>query len=331
MDHILSEVLSWGNTLSNNKKIRYDLEKMSNNFKTILNYKNSFEGLFFEELRCQIDKILEGNLNKEKILLGKILWKEVRKKTLVIMVQLSNNLKHDLSERSLVIILLKKIDGKKTKFKRYFGIVFEKTKQKKLLIQINYAYWKDYTENEDLIQIIDIKQTFRFMELTKEINALNSMKDIHVKLKNIILMPQLNYINRRKINISLPYKNHLLVHFNLSQIKAIGSSFKNHITLIQGPPGTGKTKTILGIISIINIIRKNTISGVFGPKITPEKVIICAPSNAAIDENVIRSTEGYLSNLNFKKKWPLNMIRLGPNYNPGLDHISLENISLLKE
>ena len=53
---------------------------MEKYFKTILKYKNSFESLFFEELRCQIDKILEINLNKEKIFKGKVLVKKAKKK-----------------------------------------------------------------------------------------------------------------------------------------------------------------------------------------------------------------------------------------------------------
>ena len=46
---------------------------------------------------------------------------------------------------------------------------------------------------------------------------------------------------------------------------------KNEILLIQGPPGTGKTHTILGLISMLL-------------KTPHAKILVCAPSNAAIDE-----------------------------------------------
>jgi senataxin len=49
----------------------------------------------------------------------------------------------------------------------------------------------------------------------------------------------------------------------------------NSLLLIQGPPGTGKTHTITGIISML--IYSNI-----------SKVLVCAPSNAAIDEVVTR-------------------------------------------
>ena len=47
--------------------------------------------------------------------------------------------------------------------------------------------------------------------------------------------------------------------------------------LIQGPPGTGKTHTIKGIISMLcQSLDKS------------KKILVCAPSNAAIDEIVTR-------------------------------------------
>jgi len=50
---------------------------------------------------------------------------------------------------------------------------------------------------------------------------------------------------------------------------------ENDIMLIQGPPGTGKTQTITGIISML------IASGV-------SKILVCAPSNAGVDEVITR-------------------------------------------
>ena len=58
----------------------------------------------------------------------------------------------------------------------------------------------------------------------------------------------------------------------------------NDILLIQGPPGTGKTHTILGLVSLL---LKNDMRS---------KILICAPSNAAIDEISARlATKGILN------------------------------------
>ena len=97
------------------------------------------------------------------------------------MIQLSNELIYDLNEKNLVIILLEKTFAKKEKTESYFGMISKK-KKRKLLVEINYLHWKDFQENESLVQIIDIKHTFRFMELSKEISVLNSMRNIDPNL-----------------------------------------------------------------------------------------------------------------------------------------------------
>lgn len=51
---------------------------------------------------------------------------------------------------------------------------------------------------------------------------------------------------------------------------------KSMITLIHGPPGTGKTQTIVGLLDLIHRLDKN-----------PE-ILLCAPSNGAIDELAFR-------------------------------------------
>jgi len=64
---------------------------------------------------------------------------------------------------------------------------------------------------------------------------------------------------------------------------------KNEILLIQGPPGTGKTHTILGLISML---LKND---------HHSKILICAPSNAAIDEISARLAVQGIYNSELKK------------------------------
>ncbi|KAI5191617.1 regulator of nonsense transcripts 1 [Nematocida minor] len=56
---------------------------------------------------------------------------------------------------------------------------------------------------------------------------------------------------------------------NKSQQTAVMTALHKDITLIQGPPGTGKTKTISSIISHLLLDK--------------HRVLVCAPSNAAVD------------------------------------------------
>jgi len=97
-----------------------------------------------------------------------------------------------------------------------------------------------------------------------------------------------------------------LYDVNRSQAKAIMGSYNSEgFSLIQGPPGTGKTKTILGIVGysishqqkegIIAIPRgaadTNSLTNGKGESNGP-KILICAPSNAAVDELVLRLRKG---------------------------------------
>ncbi|GLJ34015.1 hypothetical protein SUGI_0684140 [Cryptomeria japonica] len=85
---------------------------------------------------------------------------------------------------------------------------------------------------------------------------------------------------------------HFMPHnFNDSQasavfqaVNAIESTFSSDIKLIQGPPGTGKTSTLISLLSIL--VHKQF------------KVLVCAPTNAAVSEvamrfiNIVKSPSG---------------------------------------
>ncbi|CAH2355306.1 helicase Sen1p [[Candida] railenensis] len=86
---------------------------------------------------------------------------------------------------------------------------------------------------------------------------------------------------------------------NKSQARAIiGTYGREGFSLIQGPPGTGKTKTILGIVGYylskgendgaIRIEKEENSKG----EGTGPKILVCAPSNAAVDELVLRLRSG---------------------------------------
>ncbi|KAF9425648.1 DEAD-box type RNA helicase [Podila epigama] len=99
---------------------------------------------------------------------------------------------------------------------------------------------------------------------------------------------------------------------NTPQAQAIAGAVEkaNGFTLIQGPPGTGKTKTILGLVGALlaDGARARVAPTVFSSKSgerplqtgTVSRMLVCAPSNAAIDEIVkrlkggIRNSEGVM-------------------------------------
>ncbi|KAI0003929.1 SEN1 N terminal-domain-containing protein [Xylariaceae sp. FL0662B] len=109
-------------------------------------------------------------------------------------------------------------------------------------------------------------------------------------------------------------------HLNPGQAKAILNAKENDaFTLVQGPPGTGKTKTIVAMVGALLTGSFSSASataikrpGALNPsasKGAAKKLLVCAPSNAAVDELVLRLKAGVKTMTgNFHK---LNVLRLG--------------------
>lgn len=92
------------------------------------------------------------------------------------------------------------------------------------------------------------------------------------------------------------------------------------LTMIQGPPGTGKTSTIIALISALLLPRAqnqpyknvrigfdNTFAVMRVPKL---RILVCAPSNAAVDEMMLRVVEDGLLTPGGFRATPM-MVRVG--------------------
>ena len=87
-------------------------------------------------------------------------------------------------------------------------------------------------------------------------------------------------IKKQKMSDFREQFKHLYNSSQLQVLSKVAEMSLNDILLIQGPPGTGKTHTITGIISMLLGAGAN-------------KIHVCAPSNAAVDEILCRlSTDG---------------------------------------
>ena len=73
--------------------------------------------------------------------------------------------------------------------------------------------------------------------------------------------------------------------------------------MLQGPPGTGKTHTILGVLSAF--INCEPLSG------DRPYILVCAPSNAAIDEVAMRVLRIGLLDVYGKTRKNLRLVRIG--------------------
>lgn len=132
--------------------------------------------------------------------------------------------------------------------------------------------------------------------INREYRAMATVEELKAPLRNEILN---NTTMRRQLaqiddvtvaSIMSAYR------LNRSQAVAVGRATRTSdgFVLIQGPPGTGKTKTILGCIGAL-LSAEGTLIAMPGAKQPPryrERVLVCAPSNAAVDELVRRVRRG---------------------------------------
>ncbi|KAI1091977.1 SEN1 N terminal-domain-containing protein [Rostrohypoxylon terebratum] len=126
--------------------------------------------------------------------------------------------------------------------------------------------------------------------------------------------PMLKFSQEAVENIMQNYQ------LNPGQAKAILNAKENDaFTLVQGPPGTGKTKTIVAMVGALltgsfstnagTAIKRSTVPGSTANKGLSKKLLVCAPSNAAVDELVLRLKDGVKSTTGSFHK--VNVLRLG--------------------
>ncbi|KAM8804001.1 putative helicase senataxin [Rhynchonycteris naso] len=113
--------------------------------------------------------------------------------------------------------------------------------------------------------------------------------------------------------------------FNEDQKKAIETAYAmvKHspavakICLIHGPPGTGKSKTIVGLLYRLLTERRGLVAENSNAKIKQNRVLVCAPSNAAVDELMKKIIIEFKERCKDKRNplgncGDINLVRLGP-------------------
>ncbi|KAI0761963.1 SEN1 N terminal-domain-containing protein [Trametes elegans] len=116
---------------------------------------------------------------------------------------------------------------------------------------------------------------------------------------------------------------------NEPQANAILKSLATEgFALIQGPPGTGKTSTICGLVQLY-LSRRPKPNAIIHPgrqaeRELPKKILLCAPSNAAIDEIAFRLKEG-VSGAGHRAEHP-KVVRIGAlkSMNHSVRDVSME-------
>lgn len=184
------------------------------------------------------------------------------------------------------------------------------------------------SRNNQLLSLLNPGQGFYAIKITnmttieREYAALESLQyyDLLDEVLAAKPSPLLNYGDEA---IDQVMKNYFL---NPGQAKAIMNAKDNDgFTLIQGPPGTGKTKTIVAMVGALLTGHIGVKPPAAVPVARPQypgapkqsqpqpppmkKLLVCAPSNAAVDELVLRLKQGVktMNGANHK----VNVLRLG--------------------
>ncbi|KAF4433115.1 hypothetical protein F53441_13785 [Fusarium austroafricanum] len=195
---------------------------------------------------------------------------------------------------------------------------------KKELIEITYRV---ASRNNPMTQVLTPNVSVYGVKITnmttieREFAALESLKyyDLMDEILNAEPSPILRY-GDEKVNDCM--ENYAL---NRGQAMAVlGAHDNDGFTLIQGPPGTGKTKTIVAMVGTLLSeqlsqtgnqgipigvpLRPNGVPGTQNQS-RSKKLLVCAPSNAAVDELVLRLKAG-VKTISGKTK-NINVLRLG--------------------
>ena len=204
--------------------------------------------------------------------------------------------------------------GNNSANKEILGLVIQtSSRQNGFEVTIRF-YMKIRTNDVEFQLLTRLKQAWKFAKLC---NMVTNNREF-LALQNLplysscarVLQPKflkIDSILRGKIDKAAEFYTQAF-GLNLPQALAISYALLNPnlFTLIQGPPGTGKTRTIEGFLAVL-FGRPSTMASYSANSY--KRVMICAPSNAAIDE-IVRRLKGGITD-SYRKRIPLKIVRVG--------------------
>eukprot|EP01133_Synstelium_polycarpum_P003434 gene3434-3899_t len=262
------------------------LKSIPPSFENLTEYISIFEPLLLQELKGQLIKSVEEMDERGTPATVEDIARESEFHLCDFLLDVKDD---DLLTDDLIIIQ-KEILGKKCEA---FGKIESRTrgsskeKSKSPLLKIRFFQLEKKKIN--MVQHLKIGSNWQIKKVTslstinREYLALHSVGKL--PLGSFIISPSLALSTSNaapQFEIPSRLRSALCRTLNESQINAIYASMSPHgFTLLQGPPGTGKTKTIMALLSVFLNGQNNNDKVKNAP---PPKVLVCAPSNAAVDE-----------------------------------------------
>jgi hypothetical protein len=329
---LIEEIISWELSDCAFSKKYYKCKKLPRTFTSLNNYKKNFEPLLLEETREQLKHLFYNNKNLSININSEIIDFYIKNNAFLLIVNFLFHNKTQFQKGSFVVIFL---NNNNLLQNLIFGIIKDienEFKTIKIEIGLNNKYnFSFYKKKLSIFPFSHISNIFSYI---KEFDVIYSLRKIPTNIRNIILtgLPsKKNILSKKNNNL---FKYHLILHFNKSQTNAILATLDKEISLIQGPPGTGKTRTVLGIISLLlhcskinfkseKIVKKEQIDCAI-----KKRLIVCATANAAVDENAMRCSMGFMFHKTKKIIIPIVLFVWGQITIFLIDHISLDNLAL---
>jgi predicted DNA helicase len=270
-------------------------ETIPDSFEDIKSYINVFEPLLLLEGWAQLQHSKVQSKNDEESNL--ILKSRNRTNEFIDMLfETSIAEGHSISENDILVVWgggEKK--EKKHQDSHHFLIKVRRTIMKKSVMEIEARACFDAS-----IAVFSSKLFLDSKWMAKQVMAMTTFYREYLAVKNLASYPLSHDVLKRYCEPLKPLDSQEISDIsntfdvNPPQAHAIGATtlMNEGFSMIQGPPGTGKTKTILGLVGCL--VKKladqeshRPSFNTYNTQIKP-KIMICAPSNAAVDEVVKR-------------------------------------------
>ena len=307
-----------------------DYSTVLSGFRSPIDYQRTFQPLLTLEAWNGLLKV-KGEPNYSKVLELKV----VSRTNVDAYIEISSTVPHadakSVSEGDLVLLSKSPMPSNAQDSPHCFGRVF-KMNRKPQHVEVLYRM----IHGTDLAQTLSPNSTcfgqkiMSMVPLEREYGALLGLQyyDLCDEITKAAPSPLLNYRDEVLLQFMENYR------LNKAQAKAVKSAMDNDgFTLIQGPPGSGKTKTIVataGALLSESLHQGNQLSrpdvAMSSASSTSRKLLVCAPSNAAVDELVMRFKEGVRSVQGKDQK--ISVLRLGrsDNINAKVQDVTLDEL-----
>eukprot|EP00835_Amoeboradix_gromovi_P001595 NODE_76_length_23341_cov_0.477498.p2 type:complete len:1357 gc:universal NODE_76_length_23341_cov_0.477498:22584-18514(-) len=334
---LLKQVLAWDiskNTILPSYKSLFtnltfdEPVQVPSKFKDINEYHDIYQPLIYYELYESIQQCKEEDGEYFVHFSTKVEYIESIDDFSIITCELDESARVLLENDVVAIQILNTND----EFKEYLGFVENSNFFKnKLKVRIK-AHEKLVQRTCNIDTKLNLTKIYSCTTSIREFNAFGKSAKFPLinDILNAVIRP-IKYNDRQLSKLQAICSAHKL---NKPQSTAVINSVSRAkgFSLIQGPPGTGKTMTISSIINCFLLHppskgnRINAPGSTMGSIKMNGTVLVCAPSNAAIDVIIKRLLPG-LYDSNGKKIYPL-IVRLGvvDQISKDLQHVSLDSI-----